>query len=98
MIIFSDILLLELIPRISKHVRNHLATNADSEFPSTFESKPNYQLWSKMMESITDHFALERLSEELLRQLAAENVKDLEAYWILWLLFHRIFMDQTAIR
>lgn len=51
-----------------------------------------------MMESITDHFALERLSEELLRQLAAENVKDLEAYWVLWLLFHRTFMDQTAIR
>ena len=51
-----------------------------------------------MMESIKDQYAVERLSEELLRQLATENIKETEAYWILWLLFHQTFKDQSATR
>lgn len=50
------------------------------------------------MEAIRDPYAVERISELLLRQLATEHVSDVEAYWIIWLLFHRMFDHQTSIR
>ncbi|GMQ09859.1 hypothetical protein CsSME_00053096 [Camellia sinensis var. sinensis] len=54
--------------------------------------------WLKLMEAIKDRYAVERLSEQLLHQLAAERVTDVEAYWILWILFHRIYEHQTPFR
>lgn len=50
------------------------------------------------MEAMKDQYAIERFSEELLRQLATQNVSDVEAYWTLWLLFHRIVKQKTNIR
>lgn len=95
---FADILLVEMVPRILSHVRSCLSANADTKFPNIFEEKLNSQLWSKIMESINDQYAVERLSEELLRHLAVQNIKDVETYWILWLLFHRTFKGQNAMR
>lgn len=50
------------------------------------------------MGAIKDHYAVERMTELLLHQLASEHVSDVEAYWIIWLLFHRIFYQQTSVR
>ncbi|KAJ6825038.1 telomere length regulation protein TEL2-like protein [Iris pallida] len=93
----ADTLLAGMVPRILNHVRSSLPSNGDTS-SNRFESKPEYYLWSKIMDSIQDQYALERLSEELLRHLATKNISDVEAYWTLWLLFHHNFRNQIAIR
>lgn len=95
---FADILLAEMVPRILGYVQSCLSANTGTEFPNICKARPDSQLWSEMMESIKDQYAIERLSEELLRHLATEDVKDVEAYWILWLLFHRTFKHQSSVR
>lgn len=56
------------------------------------------QFWFNMVESMKDHHSIERLTEELLRQLASQYISDEEAYWILWVLFNRSFMRLTVMR
>ncbi|XP_020277271.1 telomere length regulation protein TEL2 homolog [Asparagus officinalis] len=94
----ADILVVEMIPRILSHVRSCLTTNAGFICSNIFNTTPNSNLWSRLMESVKDQYAIERLCEELLRQLAIENIDDIEAYWILWLLFHQTFKDQKITR
>ncbi|KAF5956216.1 hypothetical protein HYC85_003441 [Camellia sinensis] len=64
----------------------------------SLRTNPGSQFWLKLMEAIKDPYAVERLSEQLLHQLAAERVTDVEAYWILWILFHQIYEHQTPFR
>ncbi|KAJ4974448.1 hypothetical protein NE237_007622 [Protea cynaroides] len=95
---FADILLAEVVPRILGHVRGCLSSNIDFINHNLFKSKTNFQFWFKMIETIKDSYAVERLSEQLLHQLATEHVTDIEAYWILWILFHRTARNQASIR
>ncbi|GMQ09860.1 hypothetical protein CsSME_00053096 [Camellia sinensis var. sinensis] len=94
----ADVLLSQVIPHILRHVRSILLSNADVVVRKVFETNPGSQFWLKLMEAIKDRYAVERLSEQLLHQLAAERVTDVEAYWILWILFHRIYEHQTPFR
>lgn len=50
------------------------------------------------MEAIRDPYTLERMSEQILHQLATLHPNDIQAYWVLWLLFHRNFKLHTSIR
>ncbi|THU46163.1 hypothetical protein C4D60_Mb09t02060 [Musa balbisiana] len=94
----ADILLLKVIPRILDHIRSCLSSNAGSVAFNMIESSPKSHFWLFIMEAMKDQYAIERFSEELLRQLATQNVSDVEAYWTLWLLFHRIVKQKTNIR
>ncbi|XP_038986826.1 telomere length regulation protein TEL2 homolog [Phoenix dactylifera] len=94
----TDVLLVEMIPKILDHVRSCLSSNVDPIVPDTIESKPESQFWLNMIEATKDQYAVERLSEELLRQLAIKNVSDVEAYWMLWLVFSRAFKQKAAMR
>jgi telomere length regulation protein len=70
----------------------------DSLGSDVLESDPGSQFWLNMIQAIKDSYAVERMSEQLLHQLATEQVGDVEAYWILWLLFHRVFKCQISVR
>ncbi|KAL6963817.1 hypothetical protein U1Q18_034822 [Sarracenia purpurea var. burkii] len=94
----ADVLLSEVITQILRHVRSILSRNADVVVSEVFETKAGSWFWLMLLEAIRDPYAVERLSEQLLRQLAAEHVTDIEAYWILWILFHRIYERQTSFR
>ncbi|KAE8663382.1 electron transfer flavoprotein-ubiquinone oxidoreductase [Hibiscus syriacus] len=51
------------------------------------------------MEAITDPYTVDRVAEQLLRQLATEHAShDIEAYWILWILFHHLLQVQSSVR
>lgn len=94
----ADVLLSEVIPHILKHVCSVLGSNSDSVVADVLESKPGSRFWLIMMETIKDQYSLERMSEQVLHQLATEHACDAEAYWILWTLFHRILKHQASIK
>ncbi|KAK9278448.1 hypothetical protein L1049_028013 [Liquidambar formosana] len=94
----TDVLLSEVIPRILRYVQSFLGSNLDSTVVDVFESKPGSRFWLIMMEAIKDPYAVERMSEQLLRQLATKRAHDVEAYWTLWILFHRMLKHQTSIK
>jgi telomere length regulation protein len=94
----ADVLLSEITPRVLRHVRSFLSSNIDSVVADVFEPDTGSEFWLKMIEAIKDPYAVERMSELLLHRLAAEHASDVEAYWILWLLFHRTFRHQTSVR
>lgn len=50
---------------------------------------PGSQFWSVIIDAMADPHAVEKMSEQLLHLLANERTPDVEAYWILWLLFHQ---------
>lgn len=93
-----DVLLHEVISQIFRHVRQVLLSNSDADLTELFGSNPGSQVWSKIMGAIKDPYTVERMSELLLHQLASEHVTDVEAYWIIWLMFHQIFYQQTSVR
>ncbi|KAE8725057.1 Detected protein of unknown function [Hibiscus syriacus] len=76
----ADVLLSEVTPQILRHVRSCLSSNTDVVETDAFESNPESQLWLKIMEAITDPYTVERVAEQLLRQLATERASDIEAY------------------
>lgn len=96
--VLADLLLNELIPRVMKHVHDVLMSNAHSAVSDVFESSPNSQFWLKTMETIKDNYAVEKISEQLLHQLAAKCESDVDAYWVLWLLFHRSLRSRMSVR
>ena len=81
-----------------KHVHDVLMSNAHSAVSDVFESSPNSQFWLKTMETIKDNYAVEKISEQLLHQLAAKCESDVDAYWVLWLLFHRSLRSRMSVR
>ncbi|TMX00879.1 hypothetical protein EJD97_025765 [Solanum chilense] len=94
----ADVLLGVLVPEIDKHVQSFLPPNSDVPMDEAFQSTPGLRFWLKMMESIKDPYSLERMTEQLLKQLAAQNTGDIEAHWILWILFHQVFHQQASVR
>ncbi|KAH0719745.1 hypothetical protein KY284_004775 [Solanum tuberosum] len=94
----ADVLLGVVVPEIHKHVQSFLPPNSDVPMDEAFQFTPGLRFWLKMMESIKDPYSLERMTEQLLKQLAAQNTGDIEAHWILWILFHQVFQQQASIR
>ncbi|KAH1131352.1 hypothetical protein J1N35_002730 [Gossypium stocksii] len=94
----SDVLLSEVTPQILRHVRSCLSSNTGVVDTDVFESNPESQFWLKIMEAITDSYTVERIAEQLLRQLATEHASDIEAYWVLWILFHQLLKSQSSVR
>lgn len=93
-----DLLTSELIPEVLRLVNSLLSSNNDSVTKELFESKPEMVFWLKIMESFSDPYTMERISELVLHKLAAQEANDVQAYWVLWLLFHRIFKLQPSVR
>ncbi|GLT29900.1 hypothetical protein SLA2020_047330 [Shorea laevis] len=94
----SDVLLREVTPQILRHIQSCLLSSNGSVSTDLIESNPGSHFWLKLMEVIVDPYAVERISEQLLNQLVAEDASDVEAYWTLWLLFNRLLRHQTAVR
>jgi telomere length regulation protein len=93
-----DLLSSELIPRVVRLLNNCLSSNDSSINEDVLESKPEAVFWLRMMESITDPYTTERISEQILHELASQNTNDVQAYWVLWLFFHRIFNLRASVR
>lgn len=91
-------LLSVLIPQILGHVRSVLSLKSDLPIGEIFESKPGFRFWLNIMEAVNDSHSVERIAEELLHQLALQNVNDVEGYWTLWILFSRISERQSSVR
>ncbi|KAK4395726.1 Telomere length regulation protein TEL2 [Sesamum angolense] len=85
----ADVLLSEMIPRILGQVRSVLSSNSDLAISEIFDSKPGFRFWLKIMEAVNDSHSVERIAEELLHQLAVQNINDVEGYWILWILLDK---------
>lgn len=96
--VIADVLLSVVVPEIHKRVQSFLLQNSDIPIGEAFQSTPGLLFWLKMMESINDSYSLERMTEQLLKQLAARNTGDIEAHWILWILFHQVYQKQASIR
>ncbi|KAK7353925.1 hypothetical protein VNO80_19381 [Phaseolus coccineus] len=94
----TDLLSSELIPEVLRLVNGCLSSNNDSVTKELLESKPDMVFWSRIMESISDPYTVERISELILQKLATQDASDVQAYWLLWLLFHRIFKLQASVR
>ncbi|KAL6497202.1 hypothetical protein OROGR_029131 [Orobanche gracilis] len=94
----TDVLLCEVIPRLLGHVRSVLSSTYGLTTSEIFESEPGSSFWLKIVEVINDSHSVERIAEELLHQLAAQNVDDFEGYWVLWILFGRIHKCQASVR
>ncbi|KAL8456813.1 hypothetical protein ACS0TY_034887 [Phlomoides rotata] len=94
----ADVLLSEVIPLILGHVRSVLSPTSDLSISEIFESKPGFRFWLKIMEAVNDPHSVERIAEELLRQLAAQNLNAIEGYWILRILFGQVYENRTSIR
>lgn len=82
------------------HVRSFISScgSSSSLAPGVFESNPGSQFWLRMMETIKDQYTVERILEQLFIQLATECASDTEAYWIIWILFHRSSENQISVR
>ncbi|KAL9262162.1 hypothetical protein AKJ16_DCAP24078 [Drosera capensis] len=94
----ADLLASEIVARILRFVRTNLSGNKESVSKDAFMREKNSRFWSLLMELIKDSYAVERLTEVILHQLASEHASNVEAYWILWVLFNRSFAEQAFIR
>lgn len=94
----AEVLLSEVIPQILWHVRSLLSSTTNLKLNETIQSRPGFRFWLKIMEAIKDPYSVERIAEQVLHQLAAQNASDVEGYWILWILFHRTYKRQISIR
>ncbi|MED6108566.1 hypothetical protein PIB30_025389 [Stylosanthes scabra] len=95
---FSELLSSELVPRVLRLVKKCLSSSNHSSTKELLESNPESMCCSRMMEAIRDPYIIERISEQILHQLATHHADDVQAYWVLWLLFHRNLKMQASIR
>ncbi|KAK4256981.1 hypothetical protein QN277_006633 [Acacia crassicarpa] len=87
----------EVIPRVLSHVQSCLLSN-ESLTEELLDLNPDSVFWLRMMDAIRDPYTVERISEQVLHQLASQQANDILAYWVLWLLFHRTFKHQASVR
>uniref|UniRef100_A0A0E0K1Z7 Uncharacterized protein n=1 Tax=Oryza punctata TaxID=4537 RepID=A0A0E0K1Z7_ORYPU len=92
----TGILVAELIPRIRSHLKRCMESDYKTISPGMI--KHVSQFWFNVVEAIRDQHSVERLAEEMLRQLASQHTSDEEAYRILWTLFNQSFMHKTVMR
>ncbi|GAB2289416.1 hypothetical protein Dimus_023725 [Dionaea muscipula] len=98
LLLFADLLLSEIVPRILRCVQSSLLQNRESVSKEAFMREMNSRFWSVIIELIRDPYAVERLTEKTLHQLASEHASDVNAYWVLWTLFHRPFEELSSMR
>ncbi|KAF8693684.1 hypothetical protein HU200_039096 [Digitaria exilis] len=94
----TGILVAELIPRIRNHLHRCVPSDHKAISPEMIQHVYQSQFWFNMVETMRDQHSIERLTEELLRQLASQHISDDEAYWILWTLFNQSFKRLTVMR
>jgi telomere length regulation protein len=93
-----DLLSSELVPRVLRLVNSCLSSSNNSIIEEVLESKPEAMFWLSMMESIRDPYTTEKISEQILHELASQQANDVQAYWVLWLFFHRNIKFQASVR
>jgi len=94
----TGILVAELIPRIRNHLHRCVPSDHKAISPEMMQHVSQSQFWFNVVEAMRDQHSIERLTEELLRQLASQHISDEEAYWILWTLFNQSFKRLTVMR
>ncbi|CAL5057312.1 unnamed protein product [Urochloa decumbens] len=94
----TGILVAELIPRIRNHLQRCVPSDHKAISPEMIQHVSQSQFWFNMVEVMRDQHSIERLTEELLRQLASQHASDEEAYWILWTFFNQSFKRLTVMR
>ncbi|KAL5076492.1 hypothetical protein RYX36_015476 [Vicia faba] len=94
----ADLLSSELVPRALRLINTCLSSSNSSITEEVLDSKPETMFWLRMMESIRDSYTTERISEQILHKLASQQANDVQAYWVLWLFFHRVFRLQASVR
>ncbi|XP_047341231.1 telomere length regulation protein TEL2 homolog [Impatiens glandulifera] len=94
----ADIVLSEMVSRILAHVRSALSSDSNLTTSEVFELKPGFLFWRNIIKAIRDPFAVEKMSEHLLRHLEAAHISDVEAYWTLWILFKEVLTHKASIR
>ncbi|KAF0929395.1 hypothetical protein E2562_021419 [Oryza meyeriana var. granulata] len=94
----TGILVAELIPRIRSHLKRCMESDQKTISPDMIRHVSKSRFWFNMVEAIRDQHSIERLAEEMLRQLASQHTSDEEAYWILWTLFNQSFMHKPVMR
>ena len=94
----SGILVAELIPRIRNYLRRCVPSDHKAISPEMMQHVSQSKFWFNVVEAMRDQHSIERLTEELLRQLASQHISDEEAYWILWTLFNQSFKRLTVMR
>ncbi|CAN6273354.1 unnamed protein product [Urochloa humidicola] len=94
----TGILVAELIPRIRNHLQRCVPSDHNAISPEMIQHVSQSQFWFNMVETMRDQHSIERLTEELLRQLASQHVSDETVYWILWTLFNQSFKRLTVMR
>lgn len=94
----TGILVAELIPMIRNHLQRCVASDKNTIIPNMVKQVPQSRFWFNMVEALRYQHCIERLTEEMLRQLASQNISDEEAYWILWTLFNQSSMHMTVMR
>lgn len=87
-----------MIPTILNHIRSCISLEIDCSAATMIESNSKSLFWSNLIGHLKDSYSVERLSEGLLRHLEMEGVTDMEAYWIIWLLFRMICSHDTITR
>uniref|UniRef100_A0A0D9V8N7 Uncharacterized protein n=1 Tax=Leersia perrieri TaxID=77586 RepID=A0A0D9V8N7_9ORYZ len=94
----KGIIVAELIPRIRSHLKRCMESGHKTISPDMVKHVSQSQFWFNIVEAIRDQHSVERLTEEMLRQLASQHTSDEDAYWILWTLFNQSFMHKTVTR
>ncbi|RLM93090.1 hypothetical protein C2845_PM08G09040 [Panicum miliaceum] len=94
----TGILVAELIPRIRNHLHRCVPSDHKAISPEMIQHVSQSQFWFNVVEAMRDQHSIERLTEELLRELASQHISDKEAYWILWTLFNQSFKRLIVMR
>ncbi|KZV58746.1 hypothetical protein F511_18771 [Dorcoceras hygrometricum] len=95
---YTGELLHDVIPLLLGNIHSVLRSSSGVAIDENFVSQPGARFWLKLMEAVKDSHSVERIAEELLHQLAVQNVNDVEGYWFLWILFGRLYKHQSSIR
>ncbi|KAL8142000.1 hypothetical protein V2J09_015032 [Rumex salicifolius] len=93
-----DLVVSVIIPQALKRVKSYLASVKETVREDAFKSEQSFEFWFLMFEVTRDQYAVERMAEQILRQLATEDVSSVEAYWILWMLFHHLLENHSSFR
>ncbi|XP_047079718.1 uncharacterized protein LOC124690372 [Lolium rigidum] len=92
------VLVAELIPMIRNHLQRCVASDRKTIIPDMVKSVSQSRFWFNVVEALRDQHSIERLTEEMLLQLASQHISDEEAYWIVWTLFNQSIMHMTVMR
>lgn len=94
----ADILVCEIVSLIRKHIGRCLCSYPQSDAANSLQSMSGSLFWSVIIDAMVDLYAVEKMSEQLLHLLANEHTPDVEAYWIIWLLYHQILEHNPSIK